>query len=121
MVSFLLQIFGFLFPFNVDLGAWAIRVLFRKSSPVTVPSRLLATFSSVSYSVSGFMLRSLMLLESFVQGDQYGTVRILLHADIQLDRHHLLKMLFPPVCIFCFFIRNQVSIGIWIYACVVDH
>jgi hypothetical protein len=26
-----------------------------------------------------------------VQGDEYGSICILLHADIQLDQHHLLK------------------------------
>ena len=40
------------------------------------------------------MLRSLIHLDlSFVQGDKYGSICILLHADIQLDQHHLLKML----------------------------
>jgi hypothetical protein len=37
------------------------------------------------------MLRSLIHLDlSFIQGDKYGSIWILLHADIQ---HHLLKML----------------------------
>jgi hypothetical protein len=49
-------------------------------------------------------------------GDRYGSVCILLHADIHLDHHHLLNMLFfgyvflfflnqnscPQVCIFIF-------------------
>jgi hypothetical protein len=30
---------------------------------------------------------------SFVQGDKYGLICILLHADIQLDYDHLLQML----------------------------
>jgi uncharacterized membrane protein YwaF len=41
-------------------------------------------------------LRSLIHLDmdmSFVQGDKYGSICILLHADMQLDQHHLLKML----------------------------
>jgi hypothetical protein len=30
---------------------------------------------------------------SFVQGDKNGSIYILLHADYQLDQHHLLKIL----------------------------
>jgi hypothetical protein len=38
--------------------------------------------SSIRFSVSGFMLRSLIYLElSFVEGDRYGSICILLHAD----------------------------------------
>jgi hypothetical protein len=48
----------------------------------------------IRFCVSGFMLRSLIHLDlSFVQGDKYGSMCILLHEDIQLDRHNLLKML----------------------------
>jgi hypothetical protein len=44
--------------------------------------------------VSSFTLRSLIHLDlSYVQGDKYGSVCIILHADIQLDQQHLLKML----------------------------
>ena len=53
---------------------------------------------------------------SFVQGDKYGSICILLHADIQLDQHHLLKMLsFFHYMVLTFFVKNQVSIGVWIY------
>jgi hypothetical protein len=31
---------------------------------------------------------------SFVLGGKYGSIRILLHAAIQYDQHHLLKVLF---------------------------
>jgi hypothetical protein len=41
------------------------------------------------------MLRSLIHLDSsFMQGDGYGSIYILVHADIQLGHHHLFKMLF---------------------------
>jgi hypothetical protein len=40
------------------------------------------------------MWRSLIHLDlSFVQGDKNGSFCILLHADLQLNQHHLLKML----------------------------
>ena len=45
---------------------------------------------------------------------------ILLHSVVQFDEQHLLKMLFFPVCISVFFIKNQVSIGVWIYVWVFD-
>jgi hypothetical protein len=47
------------------------------------------------------MLRSLIPLDlSFMQGDTYGSSCILLHAVIQFDQHHLLKMLSFLYCIF---------------------
>ena len=50
--------------------------------------------SSIRFNVAGFMLRSLIHLDlSFVHGDRYGSIFILLHVDIQLCQHHLLNML----------------------------
>ena len=44
--------------------------------------------------MTGFMLRSLIHLNlSFVQGDIYASICILLHAEMQLFQQHLLKML----------------------------
>jgi len=43
---------------------------------------------------------------SFVRGDGYGSICILLHAEIQLDQHHRLKMLFFPLYVFGFFVKN---------------
>ena len=69
-------------------------VIFWKLSPVPMNSRLLPTFSSMKFSVVGFMLRSLIhLYLYFVHGDRYGFICILLHVDILLCQHHLLKML----------------------------
>ena len=79
----------------LDLIAHAIAVLFRNFSPVPISSRLFSTFSSISFSVSGFMWSSLIHLDlSFVQGDKNGSICILLHDNRQLCQHHLLKMLF---------------------------
>ena len=78
----------------LDLRAWAIGVLFRKFPPVPMSSRLFLTFYSITFSVSCFMLMSLIhLYLSFVKGDKYGSIFILLDTDSQLDQHHLLKML----------------------------
>jgi hypothetical protein len=56
--------------------------------------RLFPTFSSVSFSVSGFTWSSLIHLDlSFVQGHKNGFICIFLHNDLQLNQHHLLKML----------------------------
>jgi hypothetical protein len=73
-----------------------------------------ATFPSIKFSVSDFMLRSLIHLDlSFVQSERYRCIFILLHADIQIDQHHFLKMfsLFQLFS-FGFFVKNQVSIGV---------
>ena len=44
---------------------------------------------------------------------------MVLHADIQLDQHHLAPFIedafvFPLYC-FGFFVNNKVSIGVWVY------
>ena len=39
----------------LDLTAQAIAVLFRNYSPVPISSKVLPTFSSINFSVSGFM------------------------------------------------------------------
>ena len=44
----------------VHLCVCANSALFRKSFPVPVNSRLFPTFSSIRFSLSGFMLRSLI-------------------------------------------------------------
>jgi hypothetical protein len=76
-----------------DLTAQAVGVLFENFSPVPISLRLSPTFSSVTFSVSGFMCNSMIHLDlSFVQGDKNGSIHILLHDNCQLKQHHLLKM-----------------------------
>ena len=78
----------------VDLSGWAIGVLFRNLSPVPMCSRQFLTFFSIRFSVSGFMLRSLIHMDlNFVRAGRYGSICFLLPAGIQWDKHHLLKML----------------------------
>jgi hypothetical protein len=78
----------------VDLRAWAIGVLLRKLSSVPMTLRLFSIFHSFRFGVSSFILVSLNHLDvSFVQDDNYGSICIFLHADIQLDQLHFLKML----------------------------
>ena len=95
----------------VDLRAWAISVLLKKISHMRMHSSFFSTFSSFRFSVSGFMVISLIHLHlSFVQGNTYGPIFILLLTDHQLDQHHLLKMLsFFPWYGFDFFVKDQVS------------
>ena len=100
----------------LDLTAQAIAVLFRNFSPVPISSRLFPTFSSISFSVSGFMWSSVIHLDlTLVQGDRNGSIRILLHDNRQLCQHHLLKMLFFPLDDFSFLVKDQVTIGVWIH------
>jgi len=62
------------------------------------------------------MSRSLIHLElSFVYCEKYASICILLHADIQFDQHHLLKIFsFFPNAYFWLLYQN-VFIGVWIY------
>ena len=48
----------------VSLSVCATRVIFRKWSPVPMCTNVLPTFSSIRFSVAGFMLRSLIHLDS---------------------------------------------------------
>lgn len=81
--------------FIIDLSAYAICVLYSiQQSSVPIPSGLFLTFSSIGLSASGFVLKSLIHLQlSFVWDDMNGYIWILLHADVQFDQHHLLKIL----------------------------
>jgi hypothetical protein len=83
----------------LDLTAQAIAVQFRNFSPVPISSRLFPTYSSISFTVSGFMWSSLIHLDlSFVQGYKNRSIGILLYANHQLSQHHLLKMLSSCHC-----------------------
>jgi hypothetical protein len=78
----------------LELTAQAIGVLFRNLSPVPISLKLFPTFSSIRFSVSGFIWSSLIHMDLiFVQGEENGSIRILLHENCQLSQPHLLKML----------------------------
>jgi hypothetical protein len=79
-------------------------------------SRLYPTFSSISFSISGFMWKSLIyLVLNFIQGDKNGLICILLHADLQMNQHHLLEMSFFPLDGFSSFVKDQVTIDRYRY------
>jgi hypothetical protein len=84
---------------------------------LSISSRLSPTFSSISFSVSGFLWRSLIHLDlSFVQGDKNESIHILLHDNHQLCQLHLLKMLsFFPLDGFSSLVKDQVIIGVWVH------
>ena len=121
--------YPFLFHEDQFINRWfyflSCGVLFRKLSSVPIYSMLFPTFSPIRFTVSGFMLRSLIHLEEFYTGWEIWSICILLHEEIQLDQHHLLKMLSFCHCIFFFpfygfFINTEVSIPVWLYVCVLD-
>jgi hypothetical protein len=106
----------------LGLTAQAIGVLFRNFSTVPICSVLFPTFSSIHFSVSGFMWSSLIHLDySFVQGDKNRSICILLHDNSQLCQHHLLKMLwFFPLDGFSSVVKDQVTIGVWVHFWVIN-
>jgi hypothetical protein len=79
-------------------------------------SRLFPTFFSISFNVSGFVCRSVIDLDlSSVQRVKNALIWILLHANSQLNQHHLLKMLsFIPLDVFSSFVKDQMTIGVWV-------
>ena len=73
--------------------------------------RLFPTFLSFRFNVSCFMLKSLICLDlSLMQGDKYVSICIL-HAVRPVPSVED----FFPLIIFGSFIKNQVSILVWIY------
>ena len=75
----------------VALSIYSTDAIFRTWSSVPMHSRILFTFSSIKFSVTGFIVRSLIYLDLiFVHGDRYGSTGIFLHVDIYLCHHHLL-------------------------------
>jgi hypothetical protein len=89
---------------TIALIAYIICALFRKLSPVLVCSRLFHTFFSIRFTLSGFMLRNLIYWDLSFVGDKCEYIGIILHADIQFEKYHLLKMLS-----FCFLCISDLS------------
>ena len=78
--------------------------------------RVLPVFSSRSFIVSGLTFRSLESILSFVYGARKCSSFILLQVVDQFSQHHLLKeIVFSPLYIFASFVKDKVSIGVWIY------
>ena len=79
--------------------------------------RVLPMFSSRSFIVSGLTFRSLIHFEFiFVYGVRRCSSFILLQVVDQFSQHHLLKRLsFSPLYILASFVKDKVSIGVWIY------
>jgi hypothetical protein len=69
-------------------------VLFRKSFPIPIYSRVFPTASWSCFKVSGLILKSLIHFELIlVEGELQGSSFSLLHVDIQISQQHLLKRL----------------------------
>ena len=65
-----------------SLSICATGVIYRKWSPVLMHSSILSTFFSMMFSVAGILLKFLIHLDlSFVHGNRYKSICILLHID----------------------------------------
>ena len=93
----------------VDLCAWAFDIQFNKLSPEPIHWRLFPTFSYITgFSISGFMLRSLIHLDLSSVQDLFAFLYI------QVNQHHLLKMLsFFHCMVLASLSKSQVSVGVW--------
>ena len=73
-------------------------------------------FFSESFIVSGLKFRSLIHLEFiFVYGVRKCSSFFLLQVVDQFSQHHLLKRLSSPLYILGSFVKDKVSIAVWIY------
>lgn len=78
---------------------------------------------SIKFSKPGFMLGSLIHVQlSFVRGDKYESLWIVLHAAIHFEQHYMLKIQFFPSVHFLLHCkkekkeeRNEMPIGAWTY------
>ena len=78
---------------------------------------VLPMFFSRSLIVSGLTFRSFIHFEFiFMYGIRKCSSFILLQVVDQFSQHHLLKRLsFSPLYILASFVKDKVSIGVWIY------
>ena len=77
---------------------------------------VLPMFSSRSFILSGLTFRSLIHFEFiFVYGVRKCYSFILLQVVDQFSQSHLLEIVFSPLYILASFVKNKVSIGVWIY------
>jgi hypothetical protein len=101
----------------LNLTAQAIAVLFRNFPPVPISSKIFPIFSSINFCFSGFMWSSLIHLDlSFVQGDENGSIHILLHDNRQLwPAPFVENAVFFPLDGFSSLVKAQVTIGVWVH------
>ena len=72
-------------------------------------------FSSKSFIASGLTFKSFICFEFiFVYGVRKCSNFILLHVAVQFIQHHLLTV-FSPLYILASFLKDKVSIGVWVY------
>ena len=75
----------------------------------------MTTFFSIRFSISGFVLRSLIHLDlNFVQDEKYGTIYIYLHTDCPFDQQHLLNITSFSILYFLFLCQRPS-----VYKCIV--
>ena len=104
---------------SIDRIAFTISVLSTRLSPITVHSGMFSLFSSLRFCVSVFILTVFHVDLYFVQGKEYRSISILLHVELQFNKHYLLKVLwgfFIVVVLFCLFLCLQLFVFIcfWI-------
>lgn len=72
------------------------------------------SFPSNSFRVSGLILRPSIVLSSFLCRMKDQKLVPFICSKYQVPQNHSWKMLFPSVCIFFIFVRNQAMGGGWV-------
>ena len=85
------------------------------TSPVPISSRFFPTFSSLSFSVFGFMGSLIHLDLTLVQGERNGSIRILLHDNRKLPAPFVENAVFFPLDGFSSLVKDQVTISVWVH------
>ena len=90
--------------------------MFREISPLLKYYRIFPTFSPIRFIVSVFMWRSLIHLDLRLYTEiRNGLISILLHKDHQLKQYQLLKKALFPLAGFSSFVKDQVTISVWVH------
>ena len=76
--------------------------------------RFFPTFSSIRFSVSGFMLRNLLWLELCARWQ----IWIYFHSLTYRTTPFIEGTLFLLLYVFSFFVKDQVSRVVWVYFCI---
>ena len=120
IVSFVVQkllslvrshLFTFVFIY-INLGGGSDRILL-----LCISNSVLLIFSSKNFIVSSLIFKSLIHFEFiFVYGVRKSSNFILLHIAIQFSPAPLIKKaIFSSVYILASFVKDKMSIGVWVY------
>ena len=102
----------------LDLRVWGSGVLVRNFFPVPMSSRLFPTFSSIWFTESGFMLREVfdpLGIELCARWQIWVNFHFCTYRQPVRPAPFIEHAFFFPLYIFGFFVKDQVTISVWVF------